>query len=112
MRAIVGVLPRQPRVTSCVLYFEKAAWLALTSVLPTVTVRGCNFHWAQAVWRKVQEHGLQVTVKRLLLKFILERFLYSILIFRKVVTFIIIFFLHFAAVLLLINVFISHAVML
>jgi len=72
LRAIVGVLPRQPRVTSCVLDFEKAAWLALTTVLPTVTVPGCNFHWAQAMWRKVQEYGLQVTLHRLLLKCILE----------------------------------------
>lgn len=39
--------------------FEKAVWLAMRSVLPNVQLKGCAFHWTQALWRKVQELGLQ-----------------------------------------------------
>lgn len=39
--------------------FEQAMWRAIQKVLPTVTIHGCAFHWAQAVWRQVQSNGLQ-----------------------------------------------------
>ena len=39
--------------------FESAMWRAAASVFPDVRVRGCGFHWNQAVWRKVQGLGLQ-----------------------------------------------------
>jgi hypothetical protein len=39
--------------------FESAVWRAIPEVFPDVTVRGCGFHWGQAVWRKIQEIGLQ-----------------------------------------------------
>ena len=32
---------------------------ACSSVLPSCRLRGCLFHWSQAVWRKVQEVGLR-----------------------------------------------------
>ena len=35
-------------------------WQAIPSVLHGVTIFGCYFHWAQVVWWKVQEFGLQV----------------------------------------------------
>ena len=40
--------------------FEAAMWFAIPSVFPDITILGCCFHWTQAVWRKVQELGLQV----------------------------------------------------
>lgn len=39
--------------------FEAATWSALKEVYPTVKLMGCVYHWKQAVWRKVQEVGLQ-----------------------------------------------------
>ena len=38
--------------------FEIAIWTAARAVFEDVTMRGCSFHWAQAVWRKLQELGL------------------------------------------------------
>ena len=36
----------------------KGLWLAISGVLGDVTVKGCSFHWTQAVWRKIQALGL------------------------------------------------------
>ncbi|XP_064639544.1 uncharacterized protein LOC135495062 [Lineus longissimus] len=33
-------------------------WRAIPAVLPGVKIRGCSFHWAQCIWRKIQEIGL------------------------------------------------------
>jgi len=53
-------LPTEPRVKTVTADFECAVWQAIRLVLPAVTVHGCTFHFAQAIWRKVQEVGLQV----------------------------------------------------
>lgn len=60
------ILPSDPRVNVLVADFERAVWKAVLSpsVLPDVTVRGCCYHWSQAVWRKVQEIGLQAAYNR------------------------------------------------
>ena len=46
-------------VESIVSDFEAAVLNAVRRVLPQVDMRGCAFHWGQAVWRKVQDLGLQ-----------------------------------------------------
>uniref|UniRef100_A0A8W8MYX2 MULE transposase domain-containing protein n=1 Tax=Magallana gigas TaxID=29159 RepID=A0A8W8MYX2_MAGGI len=38
--------------------YEVGAWLAIRRVFPTVAIKGCIFHWTQAVWRHVQYLGL------------------------------------------------------
>ncbi|KAJ8305091.1 hypothetical protein KUTeg_017360, partial [Tegillarca granosa] len=57
--AIINLLPRRSAVQTIVADFEKATWAAVRQAIPGVTVRGCHFHWSQAIWRKVQEVGLQ-----------------------------------------------------
>ncbi|KAK3084405.1 hypothetical protein FSP39_013010 [Pinctada imbricata] len=59
-KAIVRLLPHAPQVNVIVMDFEAAMWAAARRVMPTCTLRGCAFHWAQAVWRKCQKLGLQV----------------------------------------------------
>ena len=60
IRSITSLLPSAASVNAVVLYFEFAMWKAVRRVLPTITSRGCAFHWVQAVWRKCQKFGLQV----------------------------------------------------
>ena len=58
-QVLLDILPRPPAVKELVLDFEAAVWLAARDILPQIQLRGCSFHWAQAVWRKVQHVGLQ-----------------------------------------------------
>ena len=46
-------------VEEIVMDFEASAWKAVREEFPHVRLRGCTFHWTQAVWRKVQNLGLQ-----------------------------------------------------
>ena len=45
-------------VQSITLDFEAAVWVALKKVLPSVSLKGCLFHWSQTIWRKIQQLGL------------------------------------------------------
>ena len=51
-------------VECMVMDFEAALWKAIRKVFPAVKCRGCCFHWTQAVWRKIQEVGLQVAYNK------------------------------------------------
>ena len=43
--------------------FEAAIWNGAREVFPNIIISGCNFHWGQALWRKVQELGLAVSYR-------------------------------------------------
>ncbi|VDI72607.1 Hypothetical predicted protein [Mytilus galloprovincialis] len=47
------------RVEAFCLDFESAAWSAIKIVFPTAEIKGCSFHWCQAVMRKVAKLGLK-----------------------------------------------------
>ena len=47
-----------------VMDFEAAVWGAVRSFFPATTLRGCSFHWGQAVWRRIQDDGLGPTYRR------------------------------------------------
>jgi len=60
LRALKAACSGEYRVSICVADFEKAAWKAFRQVYPEISMKGCVFHFTQAIWRKVQELGLQV----------------------------------------------------
>lgn len=47
------------RVEALCLDFESATWAAIKSVFPDAEIKGCAFHWCQAVMRKVAKLGLK-----------------------------------------------------
>ena len=53
LRTVIQLLPSEPAVKQVTMDFETALWLAMKTVLPTVQIQGCVFHWTQALWRKV-----------------------------------------------------------
>ena len=59
LNAIIDSL-RTVSVKNAVLDFESAMWRAIKSVLPDIRIKGCCFHWRQAVWRKADSLGLRV----------------------------------------------------
>ena len=69
--------------------FESAVWGAISKVFPQVVIKGCTFHWTQAVWRKIQElglapgyyneEGIQIYLRKLLaLPFLPKEFISSV----------------------------------
>jgi len=60
--AIVVSMPHRPAVQVAITDFEKGIWKGLQIVLPGVAVCGCNFHFMQAVWRRIQKYGLAVSI--------------------------------------------------
>ena len=59
LRKILELLPERPVVRQIVSDFESALWKSVATVMAGVTQRGCSFHWAQAVWRHLQQDNLQ-----------------------------------------------------
>ena len=58
MESIKNML-EESRLQRFVLDFEDAMWRALDRVFPQVERKGCAFHFAQALWRHIQDEGLQ-----------------------------------------------------
>lgn len=59
LRAITRLMIEQPFVQEVTIDFESAIWGAFKRVMPHVKLSGCCFHWTQAVWRHIQQSGLQ-----------------------------------------------------
>ncbi|CAG2211533.1 unnamed protein product [Mytilus edulis] len=59
LRAIDRRLPEHLKLQGMVVDFEAGLWQALRQRFPGTPIQGCAFHWAQAVFRKIQENGLQ-----------------------------------------------------
>lgn len=57
LRKTLDILEEAPVVESFSMDFEVGLWQALREVFPGTSLKGCGFHWAQAVQRKVQEVG-------------------------------------------------------
>ena len=51
-------------VTTVVMDFEAAVWNAFRSVFDPISIRGCSFHWSQALWRRIQDEGLAPTYRQ------------------------------------------------
>lgn len=49
------------RPSSIMMDFEIQVMKAVQREFPGCGIRGCFFHFSQCLWRKIQEHGLQVT---------------------------------------------------
>ncbi|XP_076037058.1 uncharacterized protein LOC143022632 [Oratosquilla oratoria] len=52
------------RLQQLVIDYEMAMWKAFPKVFKEVKIIGCLFHWTQALWRKIQELGLQVSYSK------------------------------------------------
>ena len=57
IRTILDLLPQNPKVHQVMIDFQEAMWNYLHEVLPDVMVKGCVFHWTQALWRKVSKRS-------------------------------------------------------
>ncbi|KAK4296448.1 hypothetical protein Pmani_031060 [Petrolisthes manimaculis] len=64
LTAILDLLPAAPNLSSFVIDFEAGLWKALRSVFDDPVIYGCTFHFGQALWRKVQELGLQTSYSK------------------------------------------------
>jgi hypothetical protein len=60
LQQIMKLLPSPPVAERLVAHFEDGLCRAVKTVFPDIHIQGCAFHWGQAVWRHVQELGLQV----------------------------------------------------
>ena len=51
-------------VTSVVMDFEAGVWGAFREVYNGIKIRGCVFHWTQAIWKQIQDKGLAPTYRK------------------------------------------------
>ena len=60
---VVKDITNNRKLEKIVLDFDNALWRAIPHVFPDVLIQGCSFHWAQCVWRKIQQIGLAQAYK-------------------------------------------------
>ena len=61
LKTSMADLQLQLAPTTIFMDFETTAQNAARAVFPGINVNGCFFHYTQAIWRKTQHTGLQVT---------------------------------------------------
>ena len=54
------LLPKSGVPDAIVMDYEAAIWSGVRKVFPNINIKGCSYHYTQAIYRKVQEIGLQV----------------------------------------------------
>jgi len=54
LAAIRRALQERHQLQEVVVDYEMALWKAVRHVFPETQLKGCSFHWGQAVWRKIQ----------------------------------------------------------
>lgn len=71
-------LPPPRAETLFIACYEQGIWKGIRECFPGTKLRVCAFHWSKAVYTKVQEYGLQVTIyiNTMFIHFILRLILY------------------------------------
>ena len=59
LMSVLNMLPQDPRCECAFFDYEIALWKAIASVLPDVERKGCVYHWANSIMKKVKSLGLQ-----------------------------------------------------
>lgn len=60
---VIKTLTKDRKLEKFVLDFESALWRAIPHIFPGALIQGCSFHWAQCIWRKIQNIGLAPAYK-------------------------------------------------
>ena len=63
-KAVINAILNLPdiaevKVKTIMMDFEAAVWMAFRELMPDVVLRGCSFHWTNAVWKRAVEEKLK-----------------------------------------------------
>ena len=73
MRSIRHLIPEISHFTCD---FEKAVWKCIRELYPLIKLRGCNFHFCQAIWKHVCDIGLKTAFnKNMPVRIIIRKFM-------------------------------------
>ena len=59
LKAVLKLFRDEPKVKRVTVDFEIGLWKAVEKKLEDVSIKAFGFYWGQAVWRHIQEVGLQ-----------------------------------------------------
>ncbi|XP_060602402.1 uncharacterized protein LOC132755544 [Ruditapes philippinarum] len=65
LEKLLDIMDEAPVVERFTMDFEAGLWQALRQIFPGASLKGCGFHWAQAIQRRVQELGLMTTYRHI-----------------------------------------------